>query len=219
MALVYDAEIVKAIPPKNASEREFDIEYCAGWNDHANMGISVMGVYDTKTGRSHVFCEDNKEAFIAMCDEEGDYLVSFNGLSFDNKLIEACWGYKMPEHKCYDLLVEIWAACGLGPRFQYPSHAGFKLDYMLRENGIPMKTGDGARAPIDWQKGRVGTVIDYCLNDCWTEAKLLEKALTQELLTPPESSYGGKPIRLRRPWEGTQPGKQLVGAMEDIPFD
>ena len=34
--LIYDLEIVKAIPDRN-KPNEPGIEYCAGWDDHANM--------------------------------------------------------------------------------------------------------------------------------------------------------------------------------------
>ena len=44
--LVYDLEIVQAIPQRNKA-KEPDIVYCAGWEDHANMGVSVIGAYDS----------------------------------------------------------------------------------------------------------------------------------------------------------------------------
>ena len=43
--LICDIEIVNAIPDRN-KPNEPGIEYCAGWNDHANMGVSVIGAYD-----------------------------------------------------------------------------------------------------------------------------------------------------------------------------
>lgn len=46
--LIYDVEIKKAIPFKNAPRIE-GIDYCGGWNDYVNMGISVVGVYDYST--------------------------------------------------------------------------------------------------------------------------------------------------------------------------
>ena len=42
---------------------------------------------------------------------------------------------------------------------------GYGLDACCNANGIGSKTGNGALAPIDWQQGRIGSVIDYCLQD------------------------------------------------------
>lgn len=47
-ALIYDIEIVKGIPDKKKTMLE-GIEYCAGWEDHANMGISC----EVMTGWRH----------------------------------------------------------------------------------------------------------------------------------------------------------------------
>lgn len=43
--IVYDIEIIKAIPGRNG-EREEGIEYAEGFHDHANLGVSVIGAYD-----------------------------------------------------------------------------------------------------------------------------------------------------------------------------
>lgn len=41
--LIYDCEIIKAIrDPKKVDLAH--IEYCNGWDDYENMGISVIGV-------------------------------------------------------------------------------------------------------------------------------------------------------------------------------
>ena len=52
-ALIYDIEIIKAIPSKNG-ERITGIEYCEGWKDHANMGISVIGAMTWPEGRKNI---------------------------------------------------------------------------------------------------------------------------------------------------------------------
>jgi hypothetical protein len=49
---VFDLEIIKAIPPKDAADRLDGIEYCNGWTDYQGMGISVgsLSFYDSDTG-------------------------------------------------------------------------------------------------------------------------------------------------------------------------
>lgn len=63
--LVYDCEIVKAIPSSKEAPTP-GIEYCAGWRDFANMGISVIGAYDYETDRYRVFLEDGFQEFAEL---------------------------------------------------------------------------------------------------------------------------------------------------------
>ena len=42
-------------------------------------------------------------------------------------------------------------------------------------NGLPGKTSKGTHAPIMWQRGDHGQVIDYCLNDVWLTKKLIDQ--------------------------------------------
>lgn len=165
-AIVYDIEIINAIHTKKEPLIE-GIHYCRGWHDHANMGISVIGAYDYIEDRYRVFCQDNFGEFKSLLALRKCH-VTFNGLSFDNKVIAACIPglVNHGDQPCdYDILVELWAAAGLGPNFAFQTHAGFSLDAVCRENFTQTKTGNGALAPIWWQQGKVGSVIDYCLQD------------------------------------------------------
>lgn len=190
--LVYDIEIIKAIPNKDGSRMD-GIEYCEGWGDHRNMGVSVIGAYDTQQQRSRVFCEDNVAAFIEAA-EAADLLVSFNGLAFDNAVIAAAWDIQLPGAKCYDLLVEAWVADGKGPLFKYPSHIGYGLDALCQQTFGVCKTGSGALAPVLWQRGERGQVIDYCLNDVWLTNRLLQHVIAGLSVAGPNG-----PLKLRKP--------------------
>lgn len=195
-ALIYDIEIEKGIVGKGETRRE-GFEYCAGWHDHANMGVSVIGAYDYGEDRYRVFCKDNMEAFFQAVDD-ADVLVSFNGLAFDNQVIRACWSQTdfKPDGKCYDLLVELWAAAGLGPKFEYPSHAGFGLDAVCLANFGTRKTGHGAAAPLYWQQKMIGNVIDYCLNDVRLTKQLFDCVLSGGSVKCPKT---GAYLGLRSP--------------------
>jgi hypothetical protein len=57
-ALVYDLEIIKAIPERDGSRLD-GYDYCEGWHDHANMGVSVIGAFDYVEQRYRVFCWSN----------------------------------------------------------------------------------------------------------------------------------------------------------------
>lgn len=195
-AVVYDIEIKKAILGKNESPIE-GIEYCAGWQDHANMGISSIAAYDYAQDRYRLFMDDNLGEFYTLC-QSRDVIVTFNGLSFDNKVVNA-QGQNITEEpaKHYDLLVEIWAAAGLGPQFKYPSHIGFSLDACAEANMGQRKTGNGAHAPVQFQRGEYGALIDYNLTDVWLTKRLFDRVMDNgQLIDPRDSS---KRLTMRRP--------------------
>lgn len=182
--IVYDIEIKRAIAGKGES-RMVGIEYCDGWHDHANMGISVICAYDYTENRYRAFCHDNLSDFQELANQR-DVVVSYNGISFDNRVC-AVNGIVVSDEKSFDLLVEIWKAAGLAPTFQYPSHVGYTLDAVIKATfpGSTGKTGHGALAPVDWQRGRIGNVIDYCLADVWLEKRLMDLVINDKPIKDP----------------------------------
>jgi len=193
---VFDIEIIKAIPDRN-QENDPTIKYCGGWQDHAGMGISVIGAYSYADDRYRVFLKDNFGLFEDLL-HESDIVVSFNGLAFDNRVLEAC-GINPPDATTYDLLVETWAAAGLAPKFNYKTHGGFGLDAVCSANFDLNKTGHGALAPVQWQQGKYGHVIDYCLEDVRLTKKLFDLA-TAGPIKNPKSAIGGSYLMLRDPF-------------------
>lgn len=173
-AIIYDCEIIKGIVKKGES-RLPDIEYCDGWRDFANMGISVIGAYDYLEDRYRVFCADNFPQFQALLDR-ANLVIDFNGTQFDKPLLAAN-NLHFDSDKHYDILREIWKAEGHDPdKFDYRTHGNYGLDACCRANfhGYA-KSGNGALAPIDWQRGDIGSVIDYCLNDVRLTKELVDK--------------------------------------------
>lgn len=185
--LIYDCEIIKAIPVDYKLEQPIEgIEYCKGWGDVENMGISVIGTYNNWSKEKIAFINGHYfdkamyhegyplEQFQKLLDE-ADVLVGFNNQNFDDKLIRAN-GFVIPDKVVnYDILQEIWRAVGLGPEFTYPYHAGFSLAQACKVNGLKPKTGTGANAAILWQRGKYEEVIDYCLNDIEITTELFRK--------------------------------------------
>lgn len=193
--LIYDCEIIKAIrDPKKVDLAHID--YCNGWEDYENMGISVIGVNFISEEVDEVFNHNvNNNYDLAIPGfqpvlEATDILVGFNNQSFDDKLLKAN-GFVIPEHVVnYDLLVEIWEGVGLGREFVYPTHAGFGLDAICKANGLGEKSGDGANAAVLWQKGKHQEVIDYCENDIKLTRKLFELIQEKgEIKDPREDNF------------------------------
>jgi hypothetical protein len=194
-ALCYDLEIVKAVPGKD--EPLEGIEYCFGWHDHASMGISTVCAYDYGTDRWRVFCADNFSEFMALANTCRP-LVSFNGIGFDNRVLEAALMVHIEPDVCYDVLREMWVAAGLSPEYgTFDTHGGFGLDATAKVNLNQHKTGHGEVAPVEWQRGNIGRVIDYCTNDVRLTKRLFDRVrLTGGLRDPRNPS---RFLEMRRP--------------------
>lgn len=201
--LIYDCEIERGIPD---GPREEDIEYCDGWEDYRNMGISTVCAYDYIEDAYRVFCFDNFEEFLALLSRR-KWIIGFNSLKFDNNLIKEYVAIRFPlfhhqeavlvaEDRTYDILQEIWRVEGLSPTFNYRTHGGYGLDAVCNATFGIRKTGTGAGAPADWQRKKVGKVIDYCLNDIRLTKRLMDSILAREPLVNPKR--GGELI-LRHP--------------------
>ena len=178
--LIYDCEIINAIPdPKRLKSPK--VTYCEGWEDHKNMGISVIGCnymdehqdilipvlnkpFEGKTDLVKDLAYQEMDNFQDSLDNI-DVLVGFNNHHFDDKLLAAN-DFVIPDKVInYDILAEVWEAAGLPRTFEYPRSIGFSLDAICAANGIQRKTGSGANAALLWQNGKHQKVVDYCMND------------------------------------------------------
>lgn len=193
--IIYDLEIKHG--PLNKGEMPKDgVKYCEGWNDKAGMGISCLVAYeinlntsqadlakamlDAIVPKARIFLDDNREQFAQLV-AEADLIVGFNHLGFDNQVVAACWDLDVGLKPQYDIYAEIGKVVG---RFQ----KGYKLGQCMEANGFGGKSGDGAYAPEDWQRGKIGAVIDYCSQDTAGTVKLFLKILADGGITSPVSN-------------------------------
>lgn len=139
------------------------------WADHHLMGISVLCVFN---GKDFSFYDDNNfEDFLGIYKNPEVLLVSYNGLQFDNKVIEANWCAKNPrtgtpcenpitkKAQELDLLKEIWDS--LGTR----THGANGLDKVGSKTVGYGKSGAGEHAPILYKQGRFAELFTYCMHD------------------------------------------------------
>lgn len=181
--LIFDAEIIRAIPPADANQRLDGVEYCAGWRDFPNMGLGVVALYCYARDVYRVYGGPELPALQREFDR-ADLIVGFNSNTFDGPLLAAN-EVALPQGRTYDLLAEIRAVTG----------RRFSLDDLAQANGGPGKNGNGADAPIAWQQGRFTEVINYCLNDVRETKRLLDSIIRRGGLYLP----GKKWIYVRRP--------------------
>lgn len=185
-ALIYDIEIAKAIQSRGESRLEY-VEYCKGWGDHAGMGISCICAYDYVERSYRVFMKDNMAAFKDLLVNR-NLIVGFNSIKFDNEVLlyhPETSGVSL-SLKSYDLLREIWIGVGLNPdKFSPKTHGGYGLDDVCKINFGMLKSGNGALAPVDFQRGNYGGLVDYCLNDVRMTKSLFDRVLeTGQILSP-----------------------------------
>jgi hypothetical protein len=200
-AIIYDIEIEKAIPDRDGLNLEAGVEYCDGWKDFKNMGISVIGVYDYVEDRLLHYLKPQLQEFAALVARR-DLVIGFNNRSFDDQLLAAN-GITVPRAKSYDILVEIWAADGLGPAFNHRTHGGYGLDRVCAVNFGLNKTGSGDLAPVMWQRGQHQEVIDYCMNDVALTREIMDRILRGEPIRNPKRSYQNLTIRKPERRNGT----------------
>lgn len=168
--IAYDLEIKNCVPKKDEA-RKSNLKYCNGWGDKVGMGISVLTAYDSLDRMFHVYCDDNKDEFRKRITDK-TLVVGFNSRTFDDKVVQACWGFT---NQSYDICAE------LKKLFK----SSFKLEEYSLANFNISKGMSGALAPELYQTGQTGKLIDYCLRDTWITAKLFQKILRQEPIYAP----------------------------------
>lgn len=178
--LTYDIEILRAIL-NGQTEDDFQeeypgIEYCRSFQDFDQMGIGCLCALANYSKLPLIYDAKNIAAFR---DEiaKADVIVSYNGDSFDAKVLAAN-GITIPAYKSLDLLAEIKRADGVR----------FSLDAMAECNLGYGKNGSGKMAPIRWQQGHYAEVIQYCLNDVLMTQELYTLAREQGHLRSPKGS-------------------------------
>lgn len=177
--MVYDAEIINAIPTKGAAPVP-GVNYCQGWGDHVGMGVSVICAYVWDQGY-RIFLADNMHAFRELAESPEILCVGFNNHAFDDPLVRRSLGINLEERRSWDLLRAVRVARGQDPGY---IAGGPNLDSLAKANFLPGKNGSGAFAPHLWQQGKTGAVIDYALNDVIQTKKLIEAVLAGRLRDP-----------------------------------
>lgn len=179
-AVLYDCEIATCVPPTDGSSRDPTLRYCAGWDDYPNMGISVVAAYDTRARRMRVFCFDNLPEFRALIADR--LVIGFNNRGFDDRLLMA---NGIQVSRSWDLLCALRRAVGEPEEYMKGiTQAGRSLEQLAQANLRRGKVGHGAVAPVWWQNGQVGAVIDYCLDDVMLLLELVRKAAKGLLVDP-----------------------------------
>lgn len=190
--IVYDCEIIKCIPVGTILS---NYEYCGGWRDFNNMGISVIGFYfDSKSKTEYLPTPPGYAFSLGEFDNfkeeiksnEDGHIIGFNSKSFDDNL---CQANGIEIKTTYDLLEEIRVSAFGSPHWEdTPKGHSYSLGAIASANGAA-KTGKGELAPQLWQDGKHQEVIDYCVNDVKLTVELLKLGLSGKLINPNNGEY------------------------------
>lgn len=179
--LVYDCEILKCIPPKDAPLNPA-YEYCKGWGDLKGMGVSVVS-YARSDGGEVAIAPHQDYGSLKMFEKECQdcLVIGFNSRNFDDKLMQA---HGLNVTTDYDILKAVRIVAFGSSRWQdCPKGNSYALGKIGESNGFP-KTGNGELAPELWQQGKHDDVINYCLNDVRLTRHILALGLTGLLKDP-----------------------------------
>lgn len=169
--LIYDAEIIKCIPDKK-KKRDPKWQYCRDWSDFRGMGVACVCAYDMYERLPRIFTAGNWADFIKLIPEREE-IIGFNSISFDDKLMKTI---DVNIRTTYDLMAEAKLTAEAQHRLRYdPRRGGFSLKQLLLDNGLKAKPMDGAHAPMHWQMGNYGAVIDYCMHDVMLLHQLFQR--------------------------------------------
>ena len=161
-----------------------------GWDDKANLGLSIGGYYRYRSDRVFWFNEANLEQTVSILIEEQPLMVSFNGVNFDYPIIEEVLRQRAQSDVSPDI-VDKYYLHGLADSFMplaansYDIFAEIRasgqaksgqttLGALCEANGLGSKLSHGAQAPRDWQDGKHADVINYCSDDIYKTKALFE---------------------------------------------
>ena len=155
-----------------------------GWSNYAALGVTVIGFYTSWTDTLQAL-DMRDPAYLSKFQEivnQADEVVGFNSISFDDNLLLA---HGVLVATTCDLLCEIRQASGQ-PRHYVAgaTRPGYSLGNIAQANGLGGKSGHGAEAPLQWQRGEYDAVIDYCLHDV-TLTRQIYELMSNNLLVDP----------------------------------
>lgn len=178
--LLYDVEILRP-PPDKKREPEPDIEYAEGWTDYKGMDFTMVSAYSYVDQFPRIFFRDNIDEFFQLLNDH-EIFAGFNNIAFDNPLIEELFGIEISDEQSFDILLEIREAAGVNKFAK-----GYNLNNTTKVNLGVGKSGEGAQAPILWQRKRYGSVADYGLRDIWLTKGIMDMILEGTPLLDPGS--------------------------------
>jgi len=140
----------------------FDIETKNFFGDGGSDGpsrltdleVSFVGAYDSETGRSMSFWEDDLKDLESVL-KNADRVVGYNSWQFDYGVLASYFSVDPHGFPSLDLMLAMKRTVGFRP----------KLDDLARANVGSGKIGRGSDAGLYWKRGELDKLEKYCLED------------------------------------------------------
>ena len=156
--IVFDIETANAFP--GFMRADFD-----------RLELALVGVYDSETDSYSSYIKEELPQLWPLL-ERADFLIGYNSDSFDIPLLNRYYPGDLAAVPSLDLMAEVQGVLGRRLRLQSLAEATLGRG----------KKGDGLKAVEWWQKGEVGKVREYCLEDVRLTKELYDYALAHGAL-------------------------------------
>lgn len=186
----------------------FDIETSnifadVGKNDPALLNLSVIGIYESETGKYSTFLQEELKNLWPIL-EKADLLIGYNSLHFDLPLLNKYYSGDLSKIQHIDLLKEIRDVYG----------RRMKLDQVAEGTLNTKKSGHGLQAITWWKNGEIEKVKSYCLDDVKITKEIYEYALANKKI---KFTEGGTVIEVPLKTDGWETKKDS-GVTFTLPF-
>lgn len=136
-----------------------------GSSDPADLDISVVSVYESKTDTIKSFTIEEFSEMWSMF-ENTDAMIGYNSNHFDIPLLNKYYAGDLNEIKSIDLLVDIKKSFGRRP----------KLDDVAAATLGKQKISHGLQAVEWWKTGEIDKIKKYCEEDVMITKQVFEFA-------------------------------------------
>ena len=139
------------------------------YSDPAQLGISVVAIYDYATKTGTVFTEKELPNLFPIL-EKSSYIVGYNIRSFDLPVLQAYYPGKVEVFSLFDILDDIKEKIG------YRIGLNDVASATLNEK----KTGHGLMAIDYYKEGKWDELKKYCMDDVLVTKKLFEYGIDKK---------------------------------------
>lgn len=129
------------------------VQEVGGWDNVAQLGISIACAYDSKTDEFLSYRENELKKLIDLCEER--LVIGYNIRGFDLPVMVP-YGLDPKKLDVFDIMYDLEALTR--QRF-------LKLEAVARGTLGTGKSADGLMAVEWWKTGQVQKIIDYCIQD------------------------------------------------------
>ena len=162
-----------------------------GSNNPADLDISVVAIYDSKTDDYQSFTQEQFNKLWPII-EQADMLIGYNSDHFDIPLLNKYYPGDLTKIKSLDIMKEIRAV--LGRRI--------KLDYVAAGTLGRKKISHGLEAVRWWKEGKIDEISKYCIEDVHITKDVYDYALKNKKLLYKEGQSPVQEIKLDpKDWE------------------